>query len=623
MAESISYLKFLAKRGVSAFRSFLLLFFGGRVNTDGWEDRVLIINLEALGDLVVFTSVLKYYKKRFPDKKIFLLVKKGIGIETIFKPVFADEVLLLDYRKFSVNPFYGVAFINSLRKIGFKKVVNHDFSSAEINGKWIAAGVGSEEVIGYEGLGAEFTQPFDVHQRKNLHVVMNAIYPRFTHIIPSIDASAGRVQEFPSALWHYVAIYEGATWFKEDDYSTYIPAPSVLYNSQLEKGKYALLGIAASVSYKRWPLDRFAEVARFLKEKNMKVAVTGSLSEKPLADQFALMLGGEVVNKVGQTSLSQLLVLIKDAACVVTNDSSLVHLAVALKVPSVCVTGGGQFGMFSDYGYSDINAWMYKKSPCFGDNWRCGKGLPANTPSPCVASIRVDEVIDKINSILAAPKKNLREAKQFRLGSIGESASRSDRKEHARIKVVYSGIQAENYNSKRYPGFEHNNFYSTLKNMKDVSVKEYPFDTIVGMGKRRFNEKLIEFIRAEKPNLFFAFMFSDEFDPAALDKIKKLTKSIAWFADDQRRIHNYSRFWAPHFTKAVTTWSKGPDTYAHYGIKNIIRSQWAYRAQAVRAENVLRDIDVSFIGQRTVARANVLDKLRKAGIDVFVRGFGW
>src|SRR3989344_8557771 len=219
----ISYLKFLAKRAVSAFRSLLVLLFGRRVCTSGWENRMLIINLEALGDLVVFTSVLKHYKKRFPEKKIYLLAKSGLGVEGIFKGTFADEIKTLDYRKFSVNPFYGVSVIRDLRNIGFQTVINHDFSAAEINGKWIAVGIGAEEVIGYEGIGAEFTQPFDIHQRKNLHVVMKKIYPRYARIISSLDAMAGHVREFPSALRHYVAIYAGATGFKENDYSTELP----------------------------------------------------------------------------------------------------------------------------------------------------------------------------------------------------------------------------------------------------------------------------------------------------------------------------------------------------------------------------------------------------------------
>ena len=634
----ISYLKFLAKRAVSAFRSLLVLLFGRRVCTSGWENRMLIINLEALGDLVVFTSVLKHYKKRFPEKKIYLLAKSGLGVEGIFKGTFADEIKTLDYRKFSVNPFYGVSVIRDLRNIGFQTVINHDFSAAEINGKWIAVRVGAKEVIGYEGIGAEFTQPFDVHQKKNLRVVMDKIYPRFTRIIPSIDATVGHVKEFPSALRHYIAIYEGATGFVENDYSTFLPLPKgsavSVFDPKLEKGKYAILGITASVSYKRWPLDRFAEIARFFKQRNMKVVITGSPREKFLADRFELMLKGQIENKIGQTSLDQLLALVKSAACVVTNDTSLVHFAVALGTPSVCITGGGQFGMFSNYGYADTHRWIYKKASCFGDNWRCGKGLLPDTPSPCIAEIGVQEVVKEVEAVLAASQKAVSGAKEFRLGSIGEAVLRSGlpatmrreqagRRENAKIKVVYAGVQAENYNPKRIPSFEYSNFYLTLKNMEGVSVVEYPYDPIVGMGKRRFNEKLLEFIRKEKPDMFFAFMLSDELDPTVLDEIKKYTASVAWFADDYWRFWNYSRHFAPHFHSVVTTYSKAAEWYRAAGVTNVVRSQWACNAGVYKPRDVKKDIDVSFVGQWKPQREQSIQALALAGIQVRTYGFGW
>src|SRR3989344_982099 len=165
--------------------------------------------------------------------------------------------------------------------------------------------------------------------------------------------------------------------------------------------------------------------------------------------------------------------------------------------------------------------------------------------------------------------------------------------------------------------------------MPGVEVIEYPYDTIINIGKRRFNAELLELVEREKPDLFFAFMYTDEFDEKTLEAIKQKTKSVAWFADDHWRLWNYSRYYAPHFTWAVTTWSKAPEFYARYGIKNIIRSQWACNPDkwkafdAARGKSSDKDIDVSFVGQRTGKRANIIGELRRAGIKVYVRGWGW
>ena len=191
------------------------------------------------------------------------------------------------------------------------------------------------------------------------------------------------------------------------------------------------------------------------------------------------------------------------------------------------------------------------------------------------------------------------------------------------MKIIYSGIQAENYDTSRNPSFEYLNFYLTLKNMTGVEVIEYEYDRLLKISRKKFNEELIEIIKKEKPDLFFAFMYSDEFEFQTLKTIKRLTTSIAWFADDHWRLDSYSRFYAPHFTKTITTWGEGIKNYERYGIDNVIRSQWACNHNIWKPFDCERDIDVSFIGQYNPARYFLVSELRKAGINVWVRGWGW
>lgn len=191
------------------------------------------------------------------------------------------------------------------------------------------------------------------------------------------------------------------------------------------------------------------------------------------------------------------------------------------------------------------------------------------------------------------------------------------------MRIIYTGIQKEYYNSRRGFSFEYNNFYLTLKTMPSVEVIEYPYDSILTVGKKELNNNLLKLIRNRKPDLFFAFMFTDELDKKVLDEIKKLTTSLAWFSDDHWRLWNYSRYWAPHFTWVVTTWSKAPEIYRRYGITNIIRSQWACNPKVWHPTPANKDIDVSFVGQYTSARGKVIRELRRAGVPVVVRGWGW
>ncbi|MBI2048886.1 MAG: glycosyltransferase [Candidatus Liptonbacteria bacterium] len=608
-------------------RSLLLYLFGSPANTRGWENRILIVNLEAMGDLVMFTSVLKHYKKAFPGKSLYLLIKSGTGMERVFENHFVDRVLAVRYKRFSASPWYGFRLINRLRRIGFAKVVNHDFSAAEIVGKIISVGVGAREVIGYEGQQIEFEKPFDTQQAGNLMILRKKIFPRYTNIIPTVPVDPLRTGYLPHEIDYYKLIYETVSERKEDDYSTDLfyrdsAGPEILNKFGLSKNRYVVLNTNSSVRCKCWPYERFCEVAKYFHKLGFKIILIGSRSETVFTKAFEDVCPVQFVNLSGKTSFEELLSLIANCFMVFTNDTSTVHLAVALKKPSLCVVGGGQFGVAVDYGYADINRWVYKKTDCFFDNWHCCRGLAPNVPSPCVDAVRVTDVMKELAPLVASLEKTTPYPKERFAARFPRERIPAPSRER-KLKIIYSGIQSENYDHRRRFSFEYNNFYRTLKNMSGVEVIEYPYDSILEVGKERFNNDLLQLVKREKPDLFFAFMFSDEFYKNTLDEIKKVTKSAAWFADDHWKIYNYSRRYAPHFSFALTTWSLAPLVYAQYGIENVIRSQWACNPKIWKPLQLKKNIDVSFVGQKTAARAAIVEKLRAAGINVFVRGLGW
>ncbi len=191
------------------------------------------------------------------------------------------------------------------------------------------------------------------------------------------------------------------------------------------------------------------------------------------------------------------------------------------------------------------------------------------------------------------------------------------------MKIIYSGVRNENYDPNRRQSFEYHNFYLTFKSLPGVEVIEYPFDQIQEIGKEKFNQNLFEIVKREKPDLFFAFMYTDELNFETLDEIKKITKSIAWFADDYWRFFNYSYHWPPHFSWVITTYSEAVNWYQKLGFKNIILSQWGCNDSDYKPLALEKDIAVSFVGQKKSGRVKILEKLEDAGIKVECYGFGW
>ena len=89
---------------------------------------------------------------------------------------------------------------------------------------------------------------------------------------------------------------------------------------------------------KRWPAERFTELARQL---NLPVVLLGSGKEAALCDEIAMPVNqlrpGRCINLAGKTSLPQALSLIAGSKATVSNDSGLMHVAAALRVPQVAI----------------------------------------------------------------------------------------------------------------------------------------------------------------------------------------------------------------------------------------------------------------------------------------------
>ena len=100
------------------------------------------------------------------------------------------------------------------------------------------------------------------------------------------------------------------------------------------------VGICAGAEYgpaKRWPLERYAEVANAV--PGVEWMLVGAPAEKTMGEQLSSMLRVQHVNLVGKTSLSELIEHLRACTLLVTNDTGTMHLAAALGVPTVSIFG--------------------------------------------------------------------------------------------------------------------------------------------------------------------------------------------------------------------------------------------------------------------------------------------
>ncbi|MBI4085295.1 MAG: glycosyltransferase [Candidatus Liptonbacteria bacterium] len=194
------------------------------------------------------------------------------------------------------------------------------------------------------------------------------------------------------------------------------------------------------------------------------------------------------------------------------------------------------------------------------------------------------------------------------------------------MRIIYTGIQYSFYKKEAGLSFEHNNFYLSLKDFPGVEIKYFPFDRILEVGKKKFNEELFEAAKSWQPDLLFVFMLTDEVSKETLSKIRRetQTKTLAWFSDDTWRFWSYSKHWAPFFDWVVTVYDEPFEWYQKLGFKNVIKSCWAANTKLYKpSADELPTTDVSLVGSWNKGRKRVIDALRKAGVKVSVYGAGW
>jgi len=157
------------------------------------------------------------------------------------------------------------------------------------------------------------------------------------------------------------------------------------------------IGLSPGAEYgpaKRWLPERFAEAAaKVAAQTPVQWVLFGTPKDAEIGEQIATSLGDSCVNRIGQTTLDQLILALRDCRLLLTNDTGTMHLASLLGVPVVAIFGSTEPGLTGPLGDRHIILRHHVEcSPCFL------RKCPIDFR--CMKAVAVQEVVDAVLSIL-------------------------------------------------------------------------------------------------------------------------------------------------------------------------------------------------------------------------------
>lgn len=314
--------------------------------------RILVRGVNWLGDAVMTTPALLRLRERFPDAHIALLTAKKI------------EGLWRGHP--AVNETHLFAAGGSLWSVSRKlRALHFDLSLVLPNSPRAALEVWLARIPRRVGYARPWRNCFLTHPippRAGVSAMRKRSIAEIKKLITVSDGRATRDNEHASRITHHVPPHQ------IHDYLNLVatlganpePLAARLELSESEAdvvlqklglwetraGGTPIFGLNPGAEYgpaKRWPVERFIEAAREIHRRtNCTWLVFGGKGDVPMAGQIVSALGlpnRALRNLAGQTTLRELMALLKICRVLLTNDTGPMHLAAALGTPVVVPFG--------------------------------------------------------------------------------------------------------------------------------------------------------------------------------------------------------------------------------------------------------------------------------------------
>ena len=349
--------------------------------SDIYNNTVVLVRLDAIGDFIMSYSIFCEYRNLYQNKKIILVC--SASCESLAQAWnIADEVIAIDMKRYSRERQYSESKNRILSNI-----------SAEIVIQMVAnRGIEMEYIVSLIHAGVKIALNRD-NAKSRLRRRWDRVYSR---ILPYDD-----MNDFDMKKSFYLL----NSIMNTDIVSHQSLLPKTMC-AHVEKEPYFIIAQGGSFPAKKWENEKYASIGNYiLGKQNMKCYLLGASEDMDDNEMICEMIHQmeRVVDLTGKTTILDCIEIIRGAEFVITNDTSFVHIAVAVNTKCICIAGGWHWGRFIPYELQPTSeiynfpAVVFHRKECFGCNFKIPKCRQIKDGDvkgrlPCISSITVEDV---------------------------------------------------------------------------------------------------------------------------------------------------------------------------------------------------------------------------------------
>jgi len=340
-------------------------------------ERILIVKLSAIGDVLMATPASRALRNAFPDAYIAWIVERKSADVVLGNP-YLDEVIIWERRKGGGFAKEAARFTRGLGNLRRELREKHFDVCVDLQGLLRSAMVcvasGAKRRIGFsdaaEGAALLYTEKYNPGgdevnaQQRNLDI-LKAI---------GVDSQD-------------TAMYMPVTDNDREFAARFIADAGL--------GGHKVVGFCPATTWlnKHWNQEGWSRVADLLWERHgAKSLIFGSKVDISLANEIADAATHKPIISAGHTTLKQAGALMERSSAVIGVDTGLLHMAVALDRPAVGLFGASAWRCFQK---KDNFVWVAKDFPCSP----CRRH-PTCENIDCMQAITPEDVADAVGRFL-------------------------------------------------------------------------------------------------------------------------------------------------------------------------------------------------------------------------------